>query len=93
MPYRTQSLDTSPETERVQFEVLRRMGPGKRYQRMRSLSRTQMRLAWGGLKRANPHLSERELQIKAVTIWYSEELGERLRTALAARDREDHDAT
>jgi hypothetical protein len=90
MPYRTQSPDTSESIERMQFEVLRRFGAGKRLQTMRSLSRSQLRWAWSGLRRAHPHLSERELQIKAVELWYGKELAQRLEVALKKR-REQED--
>ena len=86
MPYRTQSPDTNERMERLQFELLRRHGPGKRLAAARALSRAQVRRAWSGLKRAHPALSERELQVLAVRLWYGEELGARLETALKKRE-------
>lgn len=85
MPYVTQSMDTTEESERIEIEVLRRLGMGKRVEMMRRLSRTQMRMAWQGLRRANPTLTERELQVKAVALWYGEEHAKRLEVGLKER--------
>jgi hypothetical protein len=83
--YRTQSPDTSEAAERAQIEVLRRLGPGKRIETMRRLSRSQLKMAWSGLRRAHPQLSERELQVLAVRLWYGEEEAQRLEKALKER--------
>jgi len=87
MAYVTQSPDTTEAAERVQFEMLRRFGPGRRIEMMRRLSRTQLKLAWSGLKRGNPTLTERELQVKAVSLWYGEEHAQRLEKALKETGR------
>jgi hypothetical protein len=85
MPYKTQSPDTSEAAERAQIEIMRRLGPGKRFEMMRRLSRSQLKMAWSGLKRANPTLSERELQVKAVELWYGLDDARRLREKLQER--------
>lgn len=87
MAYRTQSMDTSIEAEQFQLTVLRRLGPQKRLETMRKLSRSQKKLAWNALKRAHPNLSERELQIKAVELWYGAEHARRLEIALKERGK------
>ena len=87
MPYVTQSPDTTEAAERMQVAVLRRLGAGKRFETMRRLSRTQSKLARSALRRAHPHLSERELQVKAVELWYGAEHARRLETALKERGR------
>ena len=83
--YKTQSPDTSVEAERAQIEILRRMGPGKRLEMMRRLSRSQLKMAWSALNRAYPHLSERELQVKAVELWHGPAYAELLKAALKER--------
>lgn len=85
MGYKTQSEDTTEAADRLWFENLRRLGPGKRLEIARNLSRRQRNAAWSGLRRANPHLSERELQVKAVEIWYGAELAAQLEAALKER--------
>lgn len=87
MAYRTQSSDTSRETERAQIEILRRLGPRKRLETLRKLSRGQKKLAWSALLRSHPHLSPRELQVKAVEIWYGAEHAQRLEAALRERGK------
>lgn len=87
MAYRTQSMDTSFEAEQFQIEVLRRLGPQKRLETMRKLSRSQKRWAWNALMRAHPHLSPRELQVKAVELWYGADLAQKLEIALKERGK------
>ncbi len=82
MGYKTQSEDTSEEAERRLFANLKRLSPAKRLEIARSLSKRQRNAAWAGLRRANAELSERQLQVRAVEIWYGEELAKRLEKAL-----------
>lgn len=86
MAYKTQSPDTSREAEEIQFAALRRMKSGKRLEMSRRLSQQQFKWAWSALKRTNPQLSERELQVKAVSLWYGDDAGRQLEAALRARD-------
>lgn len=87
MPYKTQSLDTSESADRAYFDLLRRMGQGKRVERMRRLSATQRRCAFQALKKAMPHLSQRELQVEAVSRWYGKAEAQRLERALKESGR------
>lgn len=87
MGYRTQSSDTSREVEEKQIEVMRRLGPGKKLEKMRKLSRGQKQMAWSALCRSFPHLSPRELQVKAVELWYGPELGAQLEKTLKERGK------
>lgn len=87
MPYRTQSSDTPREIEERQIEVMRRLGPGKKLEKMRKLSRGQKQMAWSGLVRSFPHLSPRELQVKAVELWYGSELASQLEQTLKDRGK------
>ena len=85
MAYVTQSSDTTEAAERAQIEVLRRIGMDGRVRMMRRLSLTQRSMAWAALKKANPRLSEVELKVKAVAIWYGEEHAAVLEAALRER--------
>jgi hypothetical protein len=85
MAYKTQSMDTTEAAERYLFANLRRKSPGARLAMMQRLSSMQLNLAWSGLKRANPHLTQRELQVKAVRLWYGEDDARRLEAELKKR--------
>ena len=85
MPYVTQAPDATEETERVQIEALRQMGMGKRVEMMRNMSRTQMQMDWDELRRDKPTLATRELQVKAVGLWYGQDLAKRLEAGLKQR--------
>jgi len=87
MPYVTESADITEEEERLQIEAIRRLGPARRIEIMRRLSKSQLETEWHELQNANPNLSERELQVKAVSIWYGEEFGQRLEKALKETGR------
>ena len=80
-------MDTSESADRAYFDLLRRLGQGKRVERMRRLSMTQRRCALQAIRKAKPHLSERELQVEAVARWYGEEAGQRLEQALKETGR------
>lgn len=82
---KTQSIDTHPKAEAVQIALLRKAGPAKRVEVMRSLSRTVLRLSWRGLRRANPDLSEQELNLLFVKHCYGDDLAHRLQTYLNRR--------
>jgi hypothetical protein len=45
------SLDTTPDAERIQLEVFRRIGPGKRLQAPIALSQTCRKLLIEGVRR------------------------------------------
>ena len=87
MPYRTQSNDTPRAIEEKQLEILRRLGPSKRLETMRKLSRGQKRMAWSALRRVFPELSPRELQVKAVELWFGKDLSIRLEQTLKERNK------
>lgn len=77
--------DTSPEAERVQIALLRRAGPGRRFDLMRSLTATTVALSRRAIQRANPDLSQHELDLRFVELHYGRELAGRLRTYLENR--------
>jgi len=82
---RLQSRDTHPTIERKQIELLRRASDAERFQWMRSLSRTALRLARQGLKRARPNASDEEIDLLFVELHYGSELARRLREHLEQR--------
>ncbi len=81
----TLSRDTHPDAEAVQIRLLREASPARRFEVMRSLSASVMRLAKAGIRDANPELSDRELQLLFVEVHHGRELAERLRVFLDDR--------
>ena len=81
----TLSRDTHPAAEAVQIRLFREASPARRFEIMRALSTYVVRLARAGIRRANPDLTERELQLLFVEVHYGRELAERLREFLDQR--------
>jgi hypothetical protein len=59
--YYSEMTDEQKKAHRVYIQALRDMGPERRAARMFELSEWTRRLFLGGLREANPHLSEEEL--------------------------------
>jgi hypothetical protein len=81
-PYREmicQSPDTMPEAEKVQIELIRASSVPERISRVRSLSRTAMFLSRRAIQRANPSMSEREVDLAFVEYHYGKDIAQRLR--------------
>ena len=78
----TQSSDTDPQAERVQIDLIRAASASKRFSMVRSLSQTFMTLSRRAIQRANPSMSEREVDLTFVAYHYGEGLAERLRQYL-----------
>ncbi len=68
------SNDTSPEAEEVQIALLRRATPARRFELVRSLSATTRKLAWQGIRKANPTVSDQEIDLLFVEYHYGREL-------------------
>lgn len=81
------SVDTHPEIERKQIELLRQATVARRFQLARSLTRTAIELSRRALRRARPGASERELQIEFVRLHYGDDLADRLARFLEDRER------
>ncbi len=79
---RTQSADTHPDIERIQFDMLRRAGATERVRLTRSLSATVMQMCWRSLEEANPGASEQEIGIKFVEFNYGKPLADAVRAHL-----------
>ena len=77
-----QSSDTSREVEKVQIELNRAASVAGRISLVRSLSQTAMYLSRRAVRRANPSLTEREVDLIFVANHYGQNLAERLRVYL-----------
>ncbi len=74
----TQSFDTHPEAERVQIALIRKAGIARRIGIARSLSETAIKLSRRAISRANPQLSEQELNLVIVAHNYGRDIADRL---------------
>jgi hypothetical protein len=67
-------LDTSPEAEKVQLEIFRRMGPEKRLQAGIALSRMYRELLAEGVRRRHPEYDERQVKLATIRLTLPEDL-------------------
>lgn len=74
-----QSPDTTPQAEKEQIELIRQSSVAERISMVRSLSQTTMFLSRRAIQRANPFMSEREVDLTFVELHYGKDLAERLR--------------
>jgi hypothetical protein len=74
MAYKTQSIDTSLEAEEIYFDLLRRAGMAKRYERMTSWSDSIINLSRSGIAKKHPDWSQREVRREWARQQYGEEL-------------------
>jgi hypothetical protein len=77
--------DTSPEAEKAQIELLRKLTVAERFARVRSLTARTVRLSKRAIARANPNLSPEEQKVRFIELHYGKELAERVRTYLRNR--------
>ena len=85
---RTQSMDTSPEAERVQIELIRKASPAKLFGLVRSLSQSLIEMNRQNLRKLHPETSEEELALMFVELNYGKELAEHVRANLKRRKGE-----
>ncbi|MCK5508573.1 MAG: hypothetical protein KAI50_08635, partial [Desulfobacterales bacterium] len=64
--------------ERVQISLIQKAGIARRIGIARSLSQTAIRLSLRAISRANPQLSEQELNLVIVAHNYGSEIADRL---------------
>lgn len=74
MPYVTQSPDTSEAVERLQFEMLRRMGRKARFEAGLALIDESVEMMWHALERTHPDWTADQLQVEWVRVQFGEEL-------------------
>ena len=82
---KSQSPDTTVEAEKVQIDLIRKASICKRISVARSLSQTVMYLARRAIRRANPSMSEREVDLAFVENHYGKKLAERLRQYMESK--------
>ena len=72
----TQSTDTSPESERVLIDLLRRTPPWRRLQLADRMSATAREMAMAGLRLRHPNASEKELRRRFADLHLGPQLAE-----------------
>ena len=83
MPHRPFS-DTDPEAARVQLELLRAAGPGRRARMALELSALVIQLARRGLRATLPAgASEQDAALRFVELYYGTELADGIRRRLS----------
>ena len=78
MPYRTQSSDTHPIVEKLQFAHLRRMGRKSRFENGLARVDESLNLMWRSFRRSHSHLDEAQLHIEWARVQHGEELANQL---------------
>ena len=81
-------MDTSPEAEKVQIELIRRASPTKLFNLVRSLSQSLILMNRQTLQKLHPEMSEEELALLFVELNYGKELADRVRADLTRRKGE-----
>ena len=71
---KTQSHDTSESAERVLISLMRKASFSEKFSRIMSLSQTVMQLSRRAIARANPDLSEKQIDLLFVAYHYGEDL-------------------
>jgi hypothetical protein len=84
----TQVIDTHPEAEEFQILLIRKATVAKRLSLMRSLSQTTIQLSRRAIQRANPTLSDYDLDLAFVAYHYGAELANCLHRYLEQRGYE-----
>jgi hypothetical protein len=84
---RTQSMDTSPEAERVQIELIRKASVTKRFTIMQSWSYFLIEANRQAIRKANPNANEIEIALIFVARNYGQALADGLRADLARRQQ------
>ena len=82
---RTQSMDTSPEAERVQIELIHKASIAKRFAIMEAWSQFLIEANKNSIRQRHPDASEEEIGLIFVANNYGQELADRLRADLARR--------
>ena len=76
---KTQSPDTSPEAERIQIELIRKMSPAKKFNLVRSMTRTMILASRENIRSLHPDLNEKDLNILFIELYYGQDLATRVR--------------
>jgi hypothetical protein len=82
---KTQSPDTTPEAERVQIELVRRMPGERKLQLAGQFSASMRKLMRAGIQQRHPNAGPEELEQRFVELWLGPEIAPRFLRARALR--------
>jgi hypothetical protein len=85
----TLSRDTSPDAERVQLELLRRMPPWRKLELVGAMTRTVYALLLAGLRERYPRATERELRLRRAALVLGRDLATRVYGPLPEEEEAD----
>ncbi len=71
-------MDTRPEAERVQIELMRKMSPAKKFGLVRSMTQTMIQASRENIRRLHPNANEEELTLIFIELYYGKELANRV---------------
>ncbi|MHC4176827.1 MAG: hypothetical protein ACYSWU_04940 [Planctomycetota bacterium] len=80
--------DTSPEAEKVQIELLRKLTVAERFAKVRALTARTVRLSKRAIARANPDLSPEDLKVRFIELHYGKDLAQRVRAYVREKWRD-----
>lgn len=75
-------MDTSPEVEKLHFDIMRRAGDGARAEAMRSLTSAIVRNSRSALVRQHPEWSKAEIRLRWTALWYGEDVAVRIKESV-----------
>ena len=78
--------DTHPDARDVQVALLREAGVARRFALVCSMSETAIYWSRQAIAKANPTLTKRELDLKFLATHHGQDLADRVRDYLAARN-------
>jgi hypothetical protein len=93
---KTQSLDTSIETEKQLIALIRKKSASEKLHQICSLSQTAILLSKRAIARANPNLNKHDIGLEFIRIHYGKELADRVAEYIQRRQDEkpaDHSGT
>jgi len=71
---KTLTLDTRPEAEKVLISLLRSANTAQKFAKICSLSQTVIQLSKRAIARANPGLSEEQIELRFIALQHGKEL-------------------
>lgn len=87
MSYRVQSIDTSPEVEKLQLAILRGKGEAGRTRLLRSLTATTRRLSWHNLCQIRPDLDRAKAFYYFLKLTYGDNLATQVQVDFERRSQ------
>ncbi|KAA3616368.1 MAG: hypothetical protein DWQ05_11570 [Calditrichaeota bacterium] len=85
---KTQSIDTSPEAEKILISLIRKASLSKRIIQTLSLSQTTIQLSKRAIARANKELNAEQIKLLFIAYHYGEDLAVQIKKYLDKNQNE-----